>query len=553
MATPSAGRNPLSHRAAALAAALALVPGGCSADAYRRSADREVEDILAGRVKSLRDRRDSTMLFPEEARNGEESSASPGGEDRPSPVVVPAVMTIDDALSVAAQANREYVSRRESLYLSGLALSSARFRFSPQFGATLSYVSRDASGIEPVDTSLGTVTASQILPTGGTVSASASAGGLLDRNTNGDFRTGTDVDASLEQPLLRGAGYEVSHESLTQAQRNVVYAIRDFARFRESFLLDVTRRYYDILSQKTVLRNTEERYAAVEYQVRRAKALFDIGKQDKIEVLRAERDLLTVQNELVNARDTLGFTVDQFKVFLGLPLSARFEIAEAEPVFRKVDVSLSSAVAAAMANRFDLANAREQLEDAERAVRIAADALLPDLSFRASTAASSLQVSSLLDHAYDQRANSVGLFLEIPLQQTLERNALRSAQISLDAERRSYEEFRDNMIVEVRETLRRLRQAAVSLEIQANQIALSQKLYEKAQIDFDAGRIGNRDLLEAQQSLTDARNERIQRVVQYELARINLERSMGTLEVEPDGSWRVRRAPATAGAGRDGK
>jgi len=543
---------PLIHRHPALFASLcaALAAGGCSADAYRRSADREVEEILSGRTRSLRDDRETGLVLPREAAPGEESTRSPGGEDRPSPVDVPAVMTVDDALGIACRANREYVRRKEALYLSGLALSAARFQFSPRFGATLSYVTRNAEGSDPVDTASGALTASQILPTGGTLSASATAGGTLDRNADGDFLTGTGLSAEFRQPLLRGAGYEVSHESLTQAQRNVVYALRDFARFREQFLLDVTRKYYDILSQKTVLRNTEERYAAVEYQVRRAQALFAIGKQDKIEVLRAENDLLTVQNDLVNARDFLSLSVDEFKVFLGLPISVQFEIAETEPVFRKVDVSLSSAVAAAMANRFDLANAREQLEDAVRALRIAGNGLLPDLSLRAGWTGSSPPNTSAFDHAYRDQANSIGLFLEIPLQQTLERNDLRAAQIALDRQRRSYEEFRDNMVVEVRDRLRSLRQASVGLEIQANKILLAQKLYEKAQIDFDAGRIGNRDLLEAQQSLTDARNRRIQLVVDYELARIGLERTMGTLEVEPDGSWRVRRAASETGEGK---
>ena len=37
---------------------------------------------------------------------------------------------------------------------------------------------------------------------------------------------------------------------------------------------------------------------------------------------------------------------------------------------------------------------------------------------------------------------------------------------------------------------------------------------------------------------------------QDELARINLERAMGTLEVENDGSWRVRRAATAATEGK---
>ncbi len=516
-----------------------------------------MESVLGEKTRALRADRQAAMAYPREAKPGEESSLSAGGEDRPPPVPVPAVLTLDDALRIASKANRDYLSRTESLYLAGLALTAARYQFSPKVSSTLSYVTRDTNTTRNVDTASAKLAASQVLPTGGTVAAGASATGNLDRNADGKFAAGTALTASLNQPLLKGAGYEASHESLTLAEREVVYAIRDFSRFREQFLVDVTRRFYDILSQRTVLKNTEERYAAVQYQVRRARALFDIGKQDKIEVLRAENDELRVQNDLVNARDSLGLAIDQFKVFLGLPVSVKFEVADEEPTARKVDVALDSAVSAALSNRFDLANAREQLEDSERALRIARRNLLPDLSLRAGYDAASPSTTQLGEQAYRTQSNSIGLFLDIPLQQTVERNSLRAAQIALDRQRRSFQEFRDNIVVEVRDTLRRLRQASVGLEIQASIIKVGQKQYEKAQIDFDSGRIGNRDLLEAQQSLTDAKNVRVRLVVDYQIAWLNLERAMGTLEVEPDGSWRVLRAPAPApgpgGAKGEGK
>jgi outer membrane protein TolC len=536
--------HPLPARSLALLAALAAA--GCSSAAHRRSADREVEEILAGKSRAVAAAKDGGMVYPVESPEGAGGGAA-AGERRDPPVAVPAVLTLEGALGVAVKANREYVDRTESLYLSALALTSARFAFSPRLDATLSYVTRNATGSRPVDSAAGNVTASQILPTGGTVTASASSAGTLDRNADGSFDAGSTLRADLRQPLLKGAGYEASHEALTQAERNVVYAIRDFARYREEFLLDVTRRYYDILEQKTVVRNTEERYAASEYQVRRARALFDIGRQDKLEVLRAENELLSVENDLLNARDSLSLAVDQFKIFLGLPLTVAFEIADAEPAFRKVEVTLSSAVEAALANRFDLANSRERLEDAERGLRVARRNLLPDLSLEAGWSGVSAPTSHLLDQSYGSQAGSVGLFLEIPIQQTLERNAFRSAEIALDRERRQHQEFRDNVVVGVRETLRRLRQAAVGLEIQERKMAVEGKREEKARIDFEDGRIGNRDLLEAQKSVADAKNERIRRVFEYELARINLERTMGTLEVREDGTWGVLRAPAVAG------
>src|SRR5262249_23787034 len=39
------------------------------------------------------------------------------------------------------------------------------------------------------------------------------------------------------QPFLRGGGWAVTLEPLTQAERNLLYAIRDFAKFRQEFFV----------------------------------------------------------------------------------------------------------------------------------------------------------------------------------------------------------------------------------------------------------------------------------------------------------------------------
>jgi outer membrane protein TolC len=531
--------------AATAAAALALGAAGCASSYWRTSADREVEDILAGKNDHVKSERERGLVLPRPS-GGEPPGAGGAGEVRDPPIEVPASMSLGDALRIASLCNKEYLERRESLYLSALGLSGTRYLFSPRFTAALSYLVVDAKGLKPADAADASLTGEAILPTGATLTATARTDGDFDRNAGNVLIGVSQVTANLRQPLLAGAGYEASHEQLTRAEREVVYAVRDFSRFREQFLRDATERYYGILINRAVLRNTEERHVAVEYQTRRARALFDIGLQDKLEVLRAENDLLRVQNDLNDARDALGLARDQFKVFLGLPISVQFEVPEVDPVPVPVDVSLDSAVEAALANRFDLANRREQVEDAERALRIAKQDLLPDLSLEAEWTGTSAPSSDFLDQALRARTGSVGVFLELPLQRTLDRNAFRAAEIALERERRAYRQFRDEIVVEVRDSLRRLRQAATSLEIQGRIIEVEQKRYEKAQIDFNQGTIGNRDLLEAQQSLTDARNERVRRAVAYELARIDLDRSMGTIEIERDGSFRVLRAPAAA-------
>src|SRR5947207_14937506 len=47
------------------------------------------------------------------------------------------------------------------------------------------------------------------------------------------------VNLDLVQPLLRGGGRAVTLEPLTQAERNLLYAIRNFARFRKEFYVAI--------------------------------------------------------------------------------------------------------------------------------------------------------------------------------------------------------------------------------------------------------------------------------------------------------------------------
>ena len=57
---------------------------------------------------------------------------------------------------------------------------------------------------------------------------------------------------SFVQPLLRGGGRAVILEPLTQAERNLLYAVRAFALFRQQFfVVDLDRRHDPELRQST--------------------------------------------------------------------------------------------------------------------------------------------------------------------------------------------------------------------------------------------------------------------------------------------------------------
>jgi hypothetical protein len=67
--------------------------------------------------------------------------------------------------------------------------------------------------------------------------------------------------AELTQPILRGFGAKnPAVENLTQAERNVIYAIRDFGFFQDQFAGDIVADYFALLTQKDVIRNRYTNY-----------------------------------------------------------------------------------------------------------------------------------------------------------------------------------------------------------------------------------------------------------------------------------------------------
>jgi outer membrane protein TolC len=269
----------------------------------------------------------------------------------------------------------------------------------------------------------------------------------------------------------------------------------------------------------------------------RSKELFKKGTLTKVDEFRAKQGLLEAANDLNTQRESFSLALDRFKIALGLPTDQEIEIAEEEITPRIVTVDLSAAVDTALGNRLDLVTARQNLEDTERSVEIARNRLLPVLEFFAEAGASSESGEKLFDYDRDETGASAGLRLSNFLDKKSERNSYRSALVDLARQRRSYTLAEDNVKLDVRDTVSRLRQAEVTLAIQQEQVTLAEDTLAAAVLQLERGENTNRDVVDAQTQLQSARNALVQAQVDYIIAEIELRRDIGTLRVDERGQW----------------
>lgn len=489
----------------------------------------------------LRARLIEREVLPPEPAPPSDPSAAPAA---PSPWV----LTLADALRAGAGNSREYQEARDRVFRAALNLDTQSDAFRTSFEGLLSggWEDQRASGARGV-TGGAQIGAQRAWETGVAVASRLTLDVVKLLTLDRSSAYGLAWDASITVPLLRGAGREIVREGLTQAERELVYALWEFERFKRRYAVSVGQSYLRVLELQRQVLNFEENARSLSAVAERARELTRAGRLPEVQVSLAEQDELRARERRNRARNEVEQALDRLKLELGLPVEARVALVETE-LDRLPPPSAGAPMAAeeawierALAARLDLMSARSRLEDAERAIRIAEDALRMGLTFKGSAAAGGRRSS--LGSASDDNASlrwDEGVFgatlsSDLPWSRVPQRNALRERLVDLDAARRTIEQREDDIKLELRGGIRRLDDARDSYEIQQISLRLAQRRVENTRLQLQAGRAEMRDLLEAQESLLGAQNGVLSAMIAYRVAEWSLLRDTERLTVTDEG------------------
>ncbi len=154
------------------------------------------------------------------------------------------LITLDQAAELAMFNSREYQDQRENLYLAALPVTQERFSFTTQLFAAQEafreYAGRETTNGQTSNWTLNSGTGfSKVLSTGALLLLNFSNQTVFNFLNPKQTLSVTNLNFSAIQPLLQGGGQAVALESLTQAERNLLYQIRFFARFRKELYVEI--------------------------------------------------------------------------------------------------------------------------------------------------------------------------------------------------------------------------------------------------------------------------------------------------------------------------
>jgi len=499
----------------------------------------------------------------------------------------PLQLSLLQALKIGARNSFEYQTQKEEVFQTALNLDLERKEFRTGFsGQVEGLVSSDLSGESTVtgtETS-GSFGASKTLKSGAELSAALAVDlvKLLTQDLSSSL--GIVGDATIAIPLLRGSGSHIITEPLTQAERNVVYAVYEFERFKKAFAVNIASDYLEVLQRLDEVANASENYRNLIASTRRSRRLADAGRVTEIEVDQALQNELRARNRWVTAQESYKNNLDSFKSLLGLPPDAEIEMDGSEldkllaptsktmeDIAREEELSAKKrtppadapielvkpgrddagpfemdaplAIKLGLQNRLDLRVAEGKVYDAQRKVVVYADALRAELTLFGSAKLGESRSIATADLDNTKFRTGKGIYsalltIDLPFERTAERNAYRNSFISLEQAVRDVQGLEDEIKLLIRKRLRDMHESRESLKIQARALFLAQKRVKSTNLFYDAGRTQIRDVLEAQEALISSKNGLTSAAAAYRIAELEFQRDTGLLKIDEKGLWK---------------
>lgn len=537
---------------------LLIMAGGCTPTQYARQADSAAYGAIQCTQKVFLDKCQTFDITYKPF--GQTSAGAPikvgqktillGSAD------APVKLTLDEALEIALRNSRDFQDRKEQLFADALAVMNGRqgWEWPQLLGDVTGDAQRTVVNKGP-EANIGAARADpaflQRLRDGGLLTFGYALDLATDFTAWKNTSVGSLMDANFTQPLLRDAWHGFAYEPQYRLERNFVFQVYDYERFTQTFAASIVTRYYRVLEQRDRLENQASNIQRLKETFSLTKLLVENGEVSRIQQDQAEQNLLQSEVRYQQNQQAYRDALDQFKLLLGLPLSAGVELNYPEALEElnaagplPFPVEEQEAVQIAFGSRPDVLIQSAQVRDASRDVELAANNFLPQLDVQLGISAPGTPPRDFARTRFDRHTRQARVVFDYDLNQTDNRDTYRLALIAQDRAARNLSEFLDTVRLDVRQNYRQLVQSRRSYDLQVQSVEIAKRRRKLAALQQKEGQASARDVLEAEEDLRDAQDGLTSALLDYTTTRLQFLAALGMLYVDDKGAINERKEPA---------
>lgn len=475
------------------------------------------------------------------------------------------VLTLDDAIRLAFLNNTDIRINQTQLENAGNNLLRSRSPFDP---AVLSSFSAERikspsftqlSGAPVLSTLTQTtqIGYAQTFLTGTSVQTTFSANKLSSNSAFNFFNPSisTSLAFTVSQPLLRGRGLFPNRAPIEIARRNLLQTRASFEAEVSDTLLLAVQLYWGVVGSRENLGVQRKSLDSAQRTYDHDKKALSLGALPPLDIYRSESQVAARRVALIQAEYDLKRAEDQFRRVIG---------ADIDPALRALDVELpdtpapeagaqppdiSASLERARAHRAELEASRHQIAADEVNVKLAHNALQPDLRLSANYSGNGLggnqfdttstppvlalpgglgdSLSQLFHFHFP--AYGAALTLNLPVRNRLAEANLGDALASRRRDQYLQRQTQQAVTLDVTNAVHQLEESLLTIAAARVSLDLAQKNVQAEQRKYELGNQTIFFVLESQTELAQAEQALVQAQVGYQLALATLDHSTGEL------------------------
>jgi len=512
--------------------------------------------LVAGCIASL------ALVFPLGAQEAESGAAADGRPEFE--------LSLFDAVEMALRYNLQVRLNKlapESVYEN---IDSGRAPFDPTiifdlpsaFGRNISQGTNQLSGGDVISTETLSAgfTFRDRLEYGTDWSISWTGGRSFSTNSFSNFNPNfsSNMNLTVTQPLMQGFGREIQTAQIVVSRNDYKISQEQFRLQVWTTVRTVYRAYWALVIAEENLQTQILALDLAQQQLNRNRIQVEIGTLAPIETIQAEQQVATAELTVTRARQTLDDAEDDLKRLINIEAAAvtGWDVnlsPTTEPPLDTSPIDVDEAIRTAVENDPALQQEALRLDSQALNLKVARDALRPQLNFTGSIRLSgtggdflirgggfgSSQISEIQEGGFgdalrnmmsaDFRNWTVGLQLQFPINNWAAK--ARHAQATI-VERQIVTRVADReqeLRVNVTKAARQVTSGARQVEQARTARELAQRQLDAEQRKFAVGTTTNFEVLRFQRDLVTAQTSELESILNYVNSLADLEQLKGTL------------------------
>ncbi|HJZ40864.1 MAG TPA: TolC family protein [Bacteroidales bacterium] len=316
--------------------------------------------------------------------------------------------------------------------------------------------------------------------------------------------------------------YNKLRMELNQLRMSLENSTLSYALQRLYLERQVTQYFYTVYQRKMALTVAEDEYRNQQtgYEIIRSKV--EGGLSAREELLQAELNLATSESNLQNAQVNLANAMDNFRQYIGMPLSEDFDI-QTNVEYNEVAVNMEKAIQNGLETRMELRQREINIKNSQDQLTMAksTNEFLGDIDLSLGLFGEDPDLPDVYEKP--TRSPQVKVTFNIPIWDWGERKSrIKAAEAGIRIEEINLENERTNVELGIRQTYRSLQNLSMQIVIARQNEKNAELTYEINLERYKNGDLTSMDLGRYQNQLSEKKMNLANSLISYKLELLNM-------------------------------